>query len=42
MVVQIDGDLMDAGLPHLPDEIPEKRAIEERHKRLGPRRRQWA
>jgi hypothetical protein len=30
-VVQVDGNLMDACLPHVFDEIPEKRAIEDRY-----------
>ena len=33
-VVQVDGNLVDACLPHVPDEIPEERAIEDRYQRL--------
>jgi hypothetical protein len=40
-VVQVDSDLIDPSLPHLLNEIPEKRAIEDRHKRLGQMRREW-
>jgi hypothetical protein len=34
-VVQVNGNLVDACLPHALDEIPEKRAIEDRYQRLG-------
>jgi hypothetical protein len=40
--VQVNGDGMDACLPDPPDEMPQKRAIQDRHKRLGKIRREWA
>src|SRR5882724_281183 len=40
-VVQVDGNLTDACLPHVLDEIPEKRAIEDRYQWLGQMCCEW-